>query len=101
MSATAERGHDDVVRLRVASGGDVHFVDTWGYTPLLGAVQGGHPQTVKLLISLGAEVNSGRDGTSSLVSAPMEDGRTDIAAILVAAGARTEADAPDPKPPLR
>lgn len=63
-----------------------------GYTPLLYAVQGGHPEIVRLLIEEGADVqHQTRDGETAL-SLALARSDLEVTRLLTAAGARLDAE---------
>jgi len=83
----------DAAKLREAaeSGDDVNAWDEHGMTPLLSAVFIGHPEAVRLLLSVGADPNrpSRDDPTDTPLWRARDDfGLAGIADLLVQAGAR-------------
>jgi ankyrin repeat protein len=89
----SERGHVETVRTLIKAGVDVDHVNKLGWTALLEAIilgNGGasHQQIVQLLVDAKANVNlADRDGVSPLRHA-RNRGFSEIAQILVNAGAR-------------
>ena len=89
----SERGHVETVRLLLEAGVNVDHVNKLGWTALLEAIilgKGGqqHMQIVQLLVKAGANVNlADRDGVTPLGHA-RNRGFSEIAKILVGAGAR-------------
>ncbi len=89
----AEHGRVETVRMLLAAGIAVDAVNAQGWTALIEAIVHGdggprHRDVVRALIKARASVNlPDRDGRSPLTLA-RERGYTDMAAILVAAGAR-------------
>jgi uncharacterized protein len=93
MWAAAEN-NAAVVRLLVESGADLKRRSRGGtFTPLLFAVRGGHLDTTKAMLDLGADVNETMpDGTSALVLAVI-NAHYELAGTLLDRGANPDADA--------
>ena len=89
----AERGHVETVRTLIEAGVDVDHVNKLGWTALLEAIilgDGGarHQEIVELLLAAGADVDlADTEGVTPLRHA-QDRGYDEIAATLVAAGAR-------------
>ena len=71
LSAAAAEGHSDAVRLLIRSGkADVNIADLSGRTPIFYAVEQGQTDTLRNLLSLGADVNAkDNNGVTALMRA--------------------------------
>ncbi len=69
-------------------GADVNARDAQGRTALIAAVMGNHADMVRQLIAAHAELNHATRGTGTAVELAERMGEPDIAAMLLAAGAR-------------
>ena len=71
LSAAAAEGHSDTVRLLIRSGkADVNIADLSGRTPIFYAVEQGQTDTLRNLLSLGADVNAkDNNGVTALMRA--------------------------------
>ncbi|MAV09201.1 MAG: hypothetical protein CMO53_03930, partial [Verrucomicrobiales bacterium] len=80
------------MKQHLAAGTDVNEGDEDGDTPLIYALEEGHKEVAKLLITKGADVNAKRDfaKTSPLHFAAIYDLK-EIAALLIAKGANVNA----------
>jgi uncharacterized protein len=89
MMFAAFAGHGDLIRLLVRYGADVNYaMKESGQSALTSAITAGKPEMVKLLIELKANVNQKTpDGDTPLKMARNGD-QEDVAAMLVAAGAK-------------
>jgi hypothetical protein len=89
----ADRGHIEIIQELLKTDIDVNHVNRLGWTALLEAIilgDGGprHTEVVRLLVEAGADVNlADRQGVAPLMHA-QQQGFTEIASILRAAGAR-------------
>lgn len=62
------QGHNDVAKVLIDSGANVHASTTGGFLPLLFAAQQGNLGAVKLLLDAGANVNAtAKDGSDALI----------------------------------
>lgn len=80
----------DMVRViaLLAQGAEVDArTETNGYTPLLWAASRGHAETVRILLSAGANADVQADDGQTALMRACDNGRTEIAAVLVGAGA--------------
>jgi len=84
-------GHDDVVRLLVASGADVNAKNNLGLTPLHWAAQKGHRNAAELLVASGAVVDAKENGGSTPLHRAAWKGHEDVVRLLVASGADVNA----------
>lgn len=82
-----------IIRALVKAGANVNAPDKRGLTPLVRAITSNTTDVVKTLIELGADVNQTDErGNTPLHYAALSDfGETDIARLLLAAGAKREA----------
>ena len=88
MSVAAVLGQGDVVRLLVEQGADVNRTpDYLGYTPLILATACCSPTTVQFLIEHGADLHSMSDDKMTPLRCAEKYGRSEIVALLKAAGA--------------
>ena len=91
----AYAGDGEKVRALLAQGADVNTPSSYGETPLMGACQHDAPETVRLLIRAGANVNAVRD-TSMGLWTPLKiaamHGRAENVRLLLAAGADWSAE---------
>lgn len=87
LHLTAQRGHKEMVELLISKDADVNGRDGDGMTLLHLAAQRGHKDVVDLLINKGADINAKNDSGET----PLDVGgyRTEIAQLLMSAGART------------
>ena len=82
----SEIGYLDIVKLLIASGGDVNQANKYGETPLHAASYRGHLDIVKVLIAAGGDVNKAcNDGWTPLHVASYHD-HLEIVKVLIAAG---------------
>ena len=88
----SEEGNIEVVKQHLAAGTDVNEGDEDGDTPLIYALEEGHKEVARLLITKGADVNTKRDfaKTSPLHFAAIYDLK-EIATLLIAKGANVNA----------
>lgn len=87
MREAAAHGHEEILELLLAAGGDPEIPDRYGWTPLLSATQEGHTGCVKFLLDAGAEVDRTNDlGRSALWEAAGKDNPA-MVRLLVEAGA--------------
>ena len=90
----ASRGHEDVVRLLLASGVNASEVDFWcwrpGSTALIEAAGHGYAGIVEGLLSTGAHVNFEREDGSTALSAAAQNGHAHVVDILLAQCNNTE-----------
>ena len=70
------------------AGADVNAKTMSGVTALMGAVDGGHADTVKLLIDAGADVNAKTDKGFTALMGAANLGHAEVVKLLVEAGAR-------------
>ena len=81
-------GQRSVVQAMLAANANVDHVDG-GYTPLICAVQGNHPDVVAVLVGAGADVGKGT--ADAAATTPLywaaQDGFTGLVAQLIAANA--------------
>lgn len=101
LHSAAEFGREDVARILLARGADVHTRDEYGQTPLHRAAAYGHLELVRLLLDRGADVDAWTDGGSTplhkvvqLSFASSIEARLAVARALLDAGA-------DPNAPER
>jgi ankyrin repeat protein len=94
LHLAAEFGHKDVAELLLANKADIEAKASGGWTPLLQAVFGGHKDLVDLLVA--HKESAGR--TPLHVAA--ENGRTEIATLLLASKADLNAKNSDGYTPL-
>ena len=96
LSNAAQYGLTDTIDLLISKGADVNLSCPGGNAPIVGAVRGGRPQIVKLLLDLGAKVQ-GEQGKSALFYAgenlksndpEIKANAEEIIKILEAAGAK-------------
>lgn len=77
------------VRALIAEGADIHIKDNRGYTPLLFAAQGNHPDIVQSLIQAGARIdNRGSDGMTPLMWAAQHGQRSLVRLLMKKAAYR-------------
>ncbi|WP_417764893.1 ankyrin repeat domain-containing protein [Shewanella chilikensis] len=71
--------------------------DKWGRTPLIAAASANMPKVVEKLIQNGSDVNyvSNKNGSTAMCAASMV-GATEVAKLLIAAGADPDQDSTDP-----
>ena len=50
-------GHDEIARILIAAGANIHLADEAGNTALLLSMQKGQKETFELLIANGAQIN--------------------------------------------
>ncbi|CAG0911479.1 unnamed protein product, partial [Cyprideis torosa] len=96
-------GHVSVARDLVAHGADVNTKDRRGWTPLIGASDGGHVETVEFLVREAKADVEGREnitGCTALAVAAWK-GHTHVMEILLAAGAEMNARDSDGLTPLQ
>lgn len=70
----------------IAQGADVNYDDMW--TPLQGAIQNHHVDTIKLLIAAGANVNKRSEGGAAALQTAKQYGDPVIIKLLKATGAK-------------
>lgn len=92
LQEAVETGNLAQIQERIAGGSDVNQVN-WleGLTLLEIAIDAGQSKSVRLLLEAGANPNFGLCGTPPLVTAAGE-GRTEIAKMLIKAGAKIDAE---------
>ncbi|HEY5920987.1 MAG TPA: ankyrin repeat domain-containing protein [Kofleriaceae bacterium] len=87
----AYSGHAGIVKRMLAAGAAIDFVDDYGRSALfLAAMEGpskNHTKTVEILIAAGADVNQRGQGGYTPLGIARRNGRPDVEARLVAAGA--------------
>jgi ankyrin repeat protein len=87
VKALVENGADVNAR---GTGGDLELPD-WLLTPLWRAAHDGRMESVRLLVASGAEVNVlNPDGCNQALKAAIENGHAEVAAYLLANGARPD-----------
>jgi ankyrin repeat protein len=119
LHKAAERGYQDVADLLITKGANVdiflasalgltnrveeflkanpqlaHAIGKSGTTPLHNATRFGHPETVRLLIANGADLEARRDGPDGIwtpLATALSGGHRDTAELLVMAGANVSA----------
>ena len=82
----AADGDIEQVKLLISKGADVNAEGTRGWTPLLGAVNKGHVQMVKVLLENGANVDVGDDWYTPLYY-PIWEGDKEMVKTLISGGA--------------
>ncbi len=83
----AKRGDNKTAKDLLNKGSDVDVKDTWGYTPLMMAINWGSNEIAKMLIDAGADVNAQNiNGYTALMYAA-EQGDKDLVTLLLAKGA--------------
>jgi ankyrin repeat protein len=78
-------GSIEAIKQHIAAGTDVNAKDTYGWTPLNHAVEGGHKEIAELLIAKGADVNSMTRGGDT----PLDWADDEIADLLRKHGGKT------------
>jgi uncharacterized protein len=101
MMWAAADGHTAVVEALLAAGADFKTPLNTGFTPLLFAARAGHTDVVRLLLKAGVDINAVtaptirpsskqlRRGSSALTIA-VENGRFDLASLLLDLGAKAD-----------
>src|SRR5581483_11292429 len=85
------RGDLASVEKLIASGADVNEFDAAGTSPLIAAVFSRNPEIVRYLLAHGSDVNARqRETQGTALSYAVETGHTDLAALLLNAGARVD-----------
>jgi hypothetical protein len=93
-------GNEEVARLLIDSGADIHIKDKSGYSPIHWSAFNGYTEIVKLLITKGADVNAQSDhGWTALLQAATR-GHTSTCAALIAGGADVNLSSNDNWTPL-
>ncbi|KAK1754864.1 ankyrin repeat-containing domain protein [Echria macrotheca] len=89
LHAAAEKGHNEVVSYFFQISGTVDYVDEHFLTPLHLAVHGGHVETCRLLLEMGARVNMALGGPSPLYIAAIHGSlrHLEILDLLISRGA--------------
>jgi ankyrin repeat protein len=91
LHVAARQGHDDFVRLLLASGAEVDARDRLVATPLHLAAQYGHDEVVGLLLAAHANVDSRKNGGLTPLHLAANYGRFPVVKRLLAARADTNA----------
>lgn len=87
LAKYAKQGREDLVRVALEQGSDVHARNRQGNTALIYAAKGGHVGIVKLLLQKGAHPDTkNHDGTTALMAAA-EAGHLDCVKVLLDSGA--------------
>jgi ankyrin repeat protein len=88
LEQAASGGKDEIVRLLLDRGADMHGGSGWG-DALMAAIRYNHTSTVRLLISKGAWVNDGgkRENGSSYLLQAVSSGNAAMVKLLLDAGA--------------
>ena len=95
LIAAAHLGHDEVVKTLIEAGAPLDHVNNLNWTALIEAIvlgDGGarHTETVRALVTAGADVNLADGNGVRPLSLSRRRGYREITAILEAAGAKTE-----------
>jgi ankyrin repeat protein len=101
LFSAVESGDLSVVRQVLDRGADIEARNAEGLTPLMVAAKAGRAEVVRELLQRGAQVNArvGCYGITALTLAGTRDSDSEIAALLLQAGASREA--PDERGRLR
>jgi len=84
----ALNGHNAVIDYLISSGADLALTAPNGATPVMLAVHAKKPETVKLLVSYGFDVNAKNEKGETALAWARRDKQEDIEVILRQAGAR-------------
>ena len=85
LGEEAFKGNMRKVEELLSMGANVNASLSNGFTPLVGAALGGHPDVCKLLLSKGASVNKRENGYSPLMGAAQR-GHTEVCKLLLETG---------------
>lgn len=96
FEAIENNQEEDIYRL-IERASIVSAKDKWGRTPLIAAASANMPKVVEKLIKNGSDVNyiSKKNGTTAMCAASMV-GATEVAKLLITAGADPDQDSTDP-----
>lgn len=86
LPLAARCGEDEIVRMLLERGADVHYVLPWGETPLIMAACGGHDAVVRRLAAAGVDLDDDSYGLTALECA-LRSFEGDVALLLVELGA--------------
>lgn len=86
LPLAAQCGDDEIVRMLLERGADIHYVLPWGETPLIMAARGGHGAVVRRLVASGADVDDDSYSLTALDCA-LRNYEGDVALLLVELGA--------------
>ncbi len=90
LPLATHNGVEDIIKLLVAHGADVNYVEPWSQSPLTSAVANGSVSTVRLLIAMGADVNKPiYNGITPLYTAVLKRWH-EIARLLIEQGAKVD-----------
>ena len=92
LMVAVQFGREDITRLLIQKGADVNAIDKLGSTSLIEAAhRGGNYPIVKMLLDAGADVNQASNGGFTPLMAACGRGHSEVAKLLLANGANTEA----------
>ena len=87
---SSQKGHQEVMKLLLASGAKVDQVTKYGDTPLYKSSQEGRPEVVKLLLANGAKADhADNDGITSLYKSS-QNGHREVVKLLLDNGATVD-----------
>jgi hypothetical protein len=73
-----------VVKLLLACGAQVDYVEQYGYTPLIWSSKNGHKEVVKLLLADGADVHREKNNGYTSLRVSRQNGHPEVAKLLMA-----------------
>lgn len=84
LMEAARQGRDSAVRALLDRGAPVNFLDENGYSPLMAAAMGNRPETIRLLVQSGAEVDLAAlpRGRTALIEAAWQEHPEAVRALL-------------------